>query len=99
MSSAPEQRPDVSIAIVSWNARAYLRRCLASLLRPEDADVAAAWERAGRPLDRFPEEQVSSEVIVVDQESLDGSDRMVEEEWPDAKLVRQKPNLGFAGGA
>jgi len=90
--------PDVSLAVLSWNSRAYTRRCLASLYRPEDPEVLAAWERAGRPLEEFPREKVTFEVIVVDQESLDGSPEMVAEEFPEAVLVRQKPNLGFAGG-
>lgn len=89
---------DVSIAILSWNARGYLRRCLASLFRPDDPGVREAWEHAGRPLTTIPEEQISREVIVVDQQSLDGSAEMVEAEFPGATLVRQAPNLGFAGG-
>jgi GT2 family glycosyltransferase len=97
-SSAPGGGVDVSIAILSWNARYYLRRCLASLFHPREAQVLNAWEAAGRPVTDFPGEQVSFEVIVVDQESLDHSAEMVEERFPEANLVRQKPNLGFAGG-
>jgi GT2 family glycosyltransferase len=41
---------------------------------------------------------VTSQVIVVDQESLDGSPEMVRTEFPEATLVEQRPNLGFAGG-
>lgn len=89
---------DVTVAVLSWNARGYLRRCLASLFNPHDADVLAAWERAQLPLTDFSAEQVTSEVIVVDQESLDGSPQMVEAEFPQARLIHQKPNLGFAGG-
>jgi GT2 family glycosyltransferase len=98
MSPTPDERPDVTVAIVSWNTREYLRRCLASLYNPHDPAVLQAWERAGRPLTEFPAEDVSTEVVVVDQESLDGSAAMVAEEFPRAKLVVQKPNLGFAGG-
>lgn len=99
MTSDPSrERPDVSIAILSWNARRYLRRCLASLFNPRDPDVLAAWERAGRPITDFPRESCSWEVIVVDQQSLDRSAQMVEEEFSGATLVRQAPNLGFAGG-
>lgn len=90
-------QPDVSIAILSWNARRYLRRCLASLYRPDDPDVAAAWERAGLPHPSCPE-QVDWETVVVDQESVDGSPEMVAAEFPQARLVVQRPNLGFAGG-
>jgi len=98
MSESPSRPVDVSIAILSWNAKGYLRRCLASLYRPQEPDVLKAWEKAGRPLRSFPAEDVSWEVIVVDQQSLDGSPEMVEAEFPEARLVRQAPNLGFAGG-
>jgi GT2 family glycosyltransferase len=97
-SESSPPRPDVSVCIVSWNAREYLRRCLASLYHPHHPDVLAAWERAGRPVEEFTRERVSWEVVVVDQESLDGSAGMAEREFPDAKVVRQRPNLGFAGG-
>src|SRR5579872_4378161 len=99
-SRGPE--PDVSIAILSWNARGYLRRCLASIFTPGDPEVKSAWQRAGQPASDPRTENVAVsvtyEVIVVDQESLDGSAEMVETEFPQARLVRQKPNLGFAGG-
>ncbi|MGV3723540.1 MAG: glycosyltransferase family 2 protein [Actinomycetota bacterium] len=98
MNPSPPSGVDITIAILSWNARGYLRRCLASLFSPSDPEALAAWEKAGRPLQDFPAEQVSWEVIVVDQQSLDGSAEMVEAEFPGAKLVRQAPNLGFAGG-
>jgi GT2 family glycosyltransferase len=90
--------PDVSIAIVSWNAREYLRRCLASLYTPDEPRVRAAWERAGNPVPKLTAERVTWETVVVDQESLDGSAAMAEEEFPQVKVVRQKPNLGFGGG-
>lgn len=90
--------PDVSLAILSWNARWYLRRCLASLYRTGDSEVTQAWHRAGfSPAPSCPG-TTTWETIVVDQESLDGSADMVEQEFPEARLVRQKPNLGFAGG-
>jgi hypothetical protein len=98
MSESPPRPVDVSIAILSWNAKGYLRRCLASLFRADDPDVLQAWEKAGRPLGSASSEAVTWEVIVVDQQSLDGSPEMVEAEFLEARLVRQAPNLGFAGG-
>ena len=94
----PEEVPDVSIAIVNWNARDYLRRCLASLYTPEEPSVRAAWERAGHPAPPVIPEGVRWETVVVDQESLDGSAAMAEQEFPQVKVIRQKPNLGFGGG-
>jgi len=38
------------------------------------------------------------EVIVVDNDSADGSPEMVEQEFPEVTLVRAGRNLGFAGG-
>lgn len=40
----------------------------------------------------------SSEVIVVDNASADGSLGMVEKEFPQAALIKSHKNLGFAGG-
>jgi GT2 family glycosyltransferase len=93
-----DARPDVTVAVLSWNARGYLRRCLASLYQPDDESVQAAWTKAGYVTMPSSPERVSWETVVVDQESLDGSPEMVEAEFPEARLVRQKPNLGFAGG-
>jgi GT2 family glycosyltransferase len=98
MPESRPDRPDVTVVVLSWNACAYLRRCLASLFRPDDREVLEAWNRAGHSLTAFPEERVWVEVLVVDQESLDGSAEMTEQQFPEARLIRQKPNLGFAGG-
>ena len=38
------------------------------------------------------------EVIVVDNASTDGSAEIVEEEFPEVRLIRNKRNLGFAAG-
>ena len=38
------------------------------------------------------------QVIVVDNNSADGSATMVAEEYPAAELIRSPKNLGFAGG-
>jgi GT2 family glycosyltransferase len=42
-------------------------------------------------------EGISNEVFVVDSASRDGSADMVEEEFPEVKLIRSIVNLGFAG--
>jgi hypothetical protein len=38
------------------------------------------------------------EIIVVDQGSTDGSVEMLEREFPEVRLIKNKENLGFAGG-
>lgn len=37
-------------------------------------------------------------LYVVDCASVDGSDRLIEEAWPEAVLMRSRENLGFTGG-
>ena len=52
-STDPNVEPvDVSISILSWNAKSWLRRTLASLYQPDDAEVLQAWERADPELAR-----------------------------------------------
>ena len=41
---------------------------------------------------------LKAEVIVVDNASSDGSAEMVEDAFPDVKLIRSPGNIGFAGG-
>jgi len=77
---------DLSICILNWNTAADLRRCLASL-------VAAGFSlRAAQP------KGCGHEVIVVDNASTDGSADMVRHEFPQARLIANKNNLGFAAG-
>lgn len=79
---------DLSVAIVSWNVRELLRRCLASVIRG-GAPQAEGWFAlpGGRSL----------EVWVVDNGSGDGSAEMVEHEFPGVHLLRSA-NRGFAAG-
>jgi len=69
---------DLSIVIVTWNARDVLLPAVASIFR----------EVKG----------ISYEVIVVDNDSKDGSADAVEADFPEAKVLRCPRNLGFAGG-
>jgi GT2 family glycosyltransferase len=41
-------------------------------------------------------EMVDSEIIVVDNDSVDGSCQMVEEKFPELKLISNRENLGFS---
>jgi GT2 family glycosyltransferase len=69
---------DLSIVIVSWNAKEYVRQCLSSL--------------------RAATAGLSAEVIVVDNASSDGTPDVIEQEFPEVKLVRNSNNAGFAKG-
>ena len=68
--------PDVSVIIVSWNAKQHLQNCLMSLNDP-----------GGR---------YKREVVVVDNASTDGTVKLVEEQFSEVKLIKNKENLGFA---
>lgn len=77
---------DVSIVIVSWNTRELLERCLAS--------VFAGLGRA--PSDLSEGGLPTGEVVVVDNNSRDGSAELVRERYPRARLIASRENLGFA---
>jgi len=68
------ERPDVSIVIVSYNAREHLERCLEAV--------------AGG----------AHEVIVVDNDSTDGSPGLVRERFPSVRLLPLPENRGFGAG-
>lgn len=67
---------DISIVIVSWNARRYLGECLTSL--------------------SVPHSDVSTEVIVVDNASTDGSADFVRGKYPHVRCIVSNENLGFS---
>jgi GT2 family glycosyltransferase len=67
---------DLSILIVSWNAKHYLEECLSSL-------TAACRD-------------LLTEVIVVDNASVDGSPQLVRDKFPNLRLIQSKTNVGFA---
>ncbi|MCJ7740906.1 glycosyltransferase family 2 protein [Candidatus Microgenomates bacterium] len=72
----------LSIVIVSFNTCGLLEKCLNSVYQ----SIAAGGLSA------------STEVIVVDNASRDGSLQMVEEKFPKVRLIKNKKNLGFAAG-
>ncbi len=69
---------DLSILIVNWKTRDYLRDCLQAI--------------------RDTVKEISYEVIVVDNDSRDGSAEMVRGEFPEVDLIASEENLGFAIG-
>ncbi len=67
---------DLSVIIVNWNARAFLKPCLDSVLAAADG--------------------LSLEVWVVDNASDDGSVEMMRARYPQAHLIANTYNRGFA---
>ena len=74
---------DLSIIIVSWNVRDLLHRCLYTINESLSAGKG---------------KQLSSQVIVVDNASDDGTVDMLRQEYPDAQLIANDENLGFTIG-
>jgi GT2 family glycosyltransferase len=69
---------DVSVIVVSWNVREFLRRCLESI--------------------ESSREDVSAEILVIDNASTDGSAEMIREEFEDVRLIASDSNLGYGPG-
>jgi GT2 family glycosyltransferase len=79
--------PDLSIIIVNWNVRELLRGCLRSVVRDQESGMLT------------PDPcLLTTEVIVIDNASSDGSAAMVAAEFPAVRLVTNGENRGFTGG-
>ena len=72
----------VSVIIVNYNVKYFLKQCLASVYGSE------------RRLDDGSELEL--DVWVVDNASVDGSCEMVREDFPEVHLIENKENTGFA---
>jgi GT2 family glycosyltransferase len=82
---------DLSVVILSWNVRDLLRQCLQSVFSSQPSALG----------DDKPTTQHypwSTEVIVVDNASSDGSVEMVRAEFPEVRLIVNTINRGYAGG-
>jgi GT2 family glycosyltransferase len=75
---------DLSIVIVTWNAREVLLDCLDSIHR--------------EILSRADEGRIETETLVVDNGSRDGSVAAVRERHPWAEVIALPENIGFAAG-
>lgn len=74
---------DLSIIVVSWNVKDLLRACLNSV---------------AEGLSSGKSRELSTEVIVVDNASSDGTVGMLREEFPQIDLIANEQNLGFTQG-
>lgn len=68
----------VSIVVVNWNGKKFLKNCLDSLQKIT---------------------YNATEIIVVDNNSTDGSGAFVKKYYPKVKIIENKKNYGYAGGA
>jgi GT2 family glycosyltransferase len=80
---------DLGIVIVSWNVRDLLAACLDAVFSSLTTDHCPS---PGGDLG------LSTEIVVVDNASTDGSAEMVRSRFPQARLIVNERNLGFAGG-
>ena len=76
---------DLSIVIVSWNAKEVLLDCLESIQREVHS--------------RRDEGRIQAETLVVDNDSWDGSVAAVRERHPWAKVIELSENLGFCAAS
>ncbi|MFA6235558.1 MAG: glycosyltransferase, partial [Bacteroidota bacterium] len=76
ISAPAEQRPAISVVIVSYNVRDLLENCLQSLYTALSG--------------------VAHEVFVIDNRSDDGTVEMVQQRFPQALMIANDDNLGFA---
>jgi len=67
---------NLSIIIVSYNTKEFLKKCLESIKNANS--------------------KFNYEIIVVDNDSSDSSLEMLEKEFPDISLIKNKENLGFS---
>jgi GT2 family glycosyltransferase len=66
---------DVSIIIVNYNTKTFLKQCLESIFAKT--------------------KDITFEIIVVDNNSTDGSQQMLKDEFPNIILIESSENLGF----
>lgn len=79
----------LSIAIVNWNTRAHLERCLESIEVCRNSSMALGESTAASS-------QEDIEVIVVDNGSSDGSAELVREYFSRVRLIANPENVGFS---
>lgn len=75
----------LSVIIVNYNVKHFLEQCLLSVR----AAITAS-SQGGKGID--------AEVFVVDNNSVDGSQDMLRQKFPDVILIDSKVNLGFSAG-
>ena len=72
----------LSIVIVNYNVKYFLKQCLSSV-----------YESDRRLTDG---KELELDVWVVDNDSVDGSVEMVQQDFPEVHVIANKENIGFA---
>ena len=72
----------LSIIIVNYNVKYFLKQCLASVLGSEQTLADG--------------EKLELDVWVVDNDSVDGSVEMVKKDFPQVHVIENHENVGFA---
>ena len=85
---------DLSVIIINWNTKKLLEDCLSSIYKFTDSSRSFA--KSDLTQDDKEGEDIKFEVIVVDNSSNDGSQKMIKKKFPKVKLIENKSNLGFA---
>ena len=85
----------IAVVILNWNGRHMLERFLPSVLKYSlmDGESERAWQ-----VPNAPEMELSSEVVVADNGSIDNSVAFLQEHYPDVRLILLEKNYGFAEG-
>ncbi len=78
----------ITVVIPNYKGKAYIRRCLDSLLaqRTEDPETKEA---------RNPAPDRDFSVLVVDNASADGSLEIIRQEYPEVRVIELPENTGF----
>jgi GT2 family glycosyltransferase len=81
---------DISVIVVSWNTRGLLRQCLRSIVDEPGVEIV---DGNAQPCGAG---SLAAEIIVVDNASEDGSVQLVQAEFPQARVIANHHNAGFA---
>lgn len=89
------RKTDLSVIILSYNTKDLLQQCLESVI---SGLCLVAGDKISNTSPVTNNQLPTTEIIVFDNASVDGSPQMVKEKFPKVKLIVNKENLGFSKG-